>query len=235
MKKILFVLITLFCFILIGCNEKQNNMSVDNKINLESKRDLEKTNQEQKVNDDEKTQGLEIVKNDEQDNADNFHFEFNTLNKNNESEHVEPNEESKIDGLEMNNELKFFLKMSYVNIINSELQSGPVCIDDVDIISYFGEYGVNGNIYVLMIKGVYMHPMSIPENNYFVFTMKQGDISRTYYIKKRISELPLIMDLNKNKIYNLLEVCNNGLLSIDEMDRIIYNYKILVGELKNEG
>lgn len=228
MKKLLFVLITLFCFFLIGCNEKKNNMSADSKENLEN------VNHEQEKGNDVDSQG------DEQNDIDlcNSHTGLNLVddnNENNDNESNESNEESKIDGLEMNDELKFFLKMSYVNIINSELQSGPVRIDDVDIISYFGEYGVNGNIYVLMIKGVYMHPMSIPENNYFVFTMKQDDISRTYYIKKRISELPLIMDLNKNKIYNLLEVCNNGLLSIDEMDRIIYNYKILVGELKNEG
>lgn len=64
MKKLLFVLITLFCFFLIGCNEKQGNeklesKSVDNKINLESKRDLEKTNQEQEGNFDKKTQDVE--------------------------------------------------------------------------------------------------------------------------------------------------------------------------------
>ena len=42
------------------------------------------------------------------------------------------------------------------------------------------------------------------------------------------------MDLNENKIYDLLEVCNKGILSINEMDRIINNYEMFVGEIIND-
>lgn len=66
MKKIVFVLITLFCFFLIACNEKQDNEKmggkfVDNKINLESKRDYDKNSQEQEENFDKNTQNVENI------------------------------------------------------------------------------------------------------------------------------------------------------------------------------
>ena len=103
MKKLVFVLIALFCFFLIACNEKQVNekldgKSVDNKINLESKQDLdnnleqeeiiydeqlnvetsdiEETNHEQKVNVAEKTQVDEMEKNDEQNDNINSPIQF---------------------------------------------------------------------------------------------------------------------------------------------------------------
>lgn len=61
MKKLVFGLIALLCFLLIGCKEKQVNekprdMYIDSKVNLENKQDLERTNKEQVENIDEKTQ-----------------------------------------------------------------------------------------------------------------------------------------------------------------------------------
>ncbi len=52
MKKMVFVVIALLCFLLIGCgkkqvNDKTNDMSVDSKVNLESKQNLVETNREQ--------------------------------------------------------------------------------------------------------------------------------------------------------------------------------------------
>ncbi|MBQ7275990.1 MAG: hypothetical protein IJS58_01955 [Bacilli bacterium] len=235
MKKLVFVLITLFCFFLIACNEKQDdeeqgNVGIDDKINLENKSDLEIVNHGQKENIDVETKEDEENVN----KIDGLDVELKTSYDNKDSENIESNGELKIIENEISEELELFLKKTYVDIVNSERQSGLICVDDVDIIRYIGEYGVNGNIFVLVIKGVLMHPASIPENKYFIFTMKQDDISRIYYVKKRISELPLVMDLNNNKIYNLFEVCNKGILSIDEMDKIIYNYKIFVGEITYE-
>ena len=133
MKKLLFVLITLFCFFLIGCNEKKNNMSADSKENLEN------VNHEQEKGNDVDSQS------DEQNDIDlsNSHIDLNLVddnNENNDNEFNKSNEELQGDEIVIGEEqLIAQAKQTYLELYLKRNREDAI-IDDVWLFNYLGIY-----------------------------------------------------------------------------------------------
>ena len=146
MKKLVFVLIALFCFFLIACNEKQDNeklesKSVDDKVNLESKQDLEETNQEQKVvtdgntKDDEQNDNILTqleVPNQDQEEVDDGNTKDDEQNDNILTQ-LEVNLEDLGDKI-------VEIKKDYLNNLISKGENN-LTIDDIQIVELYGIFG----------------------------------------------------------------------------------------------
>ena len=152
---------------------------------------------------------------------------------------------SKNGKIELNEDLENLLKESYVSIVNEKLtrfndESGSeihklVNINDYEIIGYFGEYGGDGAIYVLLMKGAHVAFSAIPEDNGFgIIKMNDDQRTRLYVFKKITGELPLVIDLNSNIVSDLAYACSNGYLTIDDMDIIYELYQSYIEELDVE-
>jgi len=236
LKKVTFVLLLLLCFLLVGCVKSEKIVSVDNKSNNNDTL-IEKTD----LNDSEMNEinmvNSDIVRIIESSQSNDFPDIASSSLYNYEG----------VETIELSVELATTLKEAYAKIVNNKLQMfneeldglniGTYNLKDpnsLEILGYFGEYGRDGNIHVLMIKDVIMLHINI-----MLYTEKitigitENQNFKGYSFRSSLG-LPLIIDLNENKIDDLSYACNNGILSINDMDKIYCYYLKMLEELDNE-
>lgn len=159
--------------------------------------------------------------------------------------------------MELSSNLEETLKEAYVRITNINIAeknkelaaSGkePINLiesDSVEIIGYLGEYGINGNVYVLVIKGKtdpldglepqYINPVlfTVRDKGYSLVSVIENDVEKYYYFRK-IPEIPIVINLNEDEIEFLSLAGAKGTLTISDMDNIYALYSDLLRFIEN--
>lgn len=185
MKKLLFVLITLFCFFLIGCNEKQNNMSADSKVDLESKQNLLETNREALTDVDD--QGAKRNENGDYSNERTNYGMFYSLQEAYQLGILSLDDLKKIIDInhgdtEFNEKIDMKveqrIKSDYILILLKNYNFEDAKMDDISIIKFYGNY--NG-AYVISFTDIYSMPIGILEHGFAVTI--SSDPPRINYFK----------------------------------------------------
>ena len=213
MKKMVFVVIALLCFLLIRCekkqvNDKTNDMSVDSKVNLESKQDLEKTNREQLDGNDGET----ALVNEQHDNKMIFQNREYVLS-------MELELKLKDIVCEKNNEKGF--------------NSKELTVEDLQIIKYFGGFGESNSVHVLLMKDLIIdNKVTAVYTPFYYVTIYESSNSKSYMFKK-FPELIFVINLNDNNIYSLFDACEKNMLTISDMNEIYSQYQMMIEEVAN--
>ena len=205
MKKLLFVLITLFCFFLIGCNEKKNNMSADSKENLEN------VNHEQEKGNDVDSQSDE---------------------QNDNNEMMSQNREHVLS-IELELKLKEIVcKKNNEKISNNCKELKP---EDLQVIKYFGGFWKNNSVHVLLMKDIIIdNKVTAVYTPFYSVTINESSISKSYMLKK-LPELIFVINLNDNNIYTLFDACEKNMLTINDMNEIYRQYQMMVEDIESCG
>lgn len=247
MKKLVFVLIALFCIFLVGCKEKQidkkmYDMPVDNKINLNNNQNVDTLSYEQEENIEETLQIVEQKDN----NLSASSSELNQVEVTSEGEEsfateknneVRENDELMIKRVSLADELKKEIGELYCEIFNEkhipeEYKDDPVSIDDLRIGEYFGSYGVEDNIHVIYIFNIKYHQAIFGFLSFTYITINDSSEEEvtTYKFHNLTSDYIV---LTADDIYSFQEACDNGLLTIADMDMIYEQYQLMEVEAKN--
>lgn len=240
MKKLVFVLIALLCIFLVGCKEKQideklYDMSVDSRINLNNNQNVDMESQVQEEDIEENLQVVEQKDN----NLSALSSELNQVEDASKGEEYEDEviEELVIKRVSLTDELKKEIGELYCEIFNEkhipeQYKDNPVSIDDLRIGEYFGSYGSENKIHVIYIFNNKYHQAIFGFLSFTYITINDSseEEAKTYKFHNLTSDYIV---LTTDDIYSFQEACDNGLLTIDDMDMIYEQYQIMEVEAKN--
>ena len=152
---------------------------------------------------------------------------------------------NEISKIQLSNEYELYLKEAYASIenkkrelYNERIKELNVCAKpkelldstDIEIINYFGSYGENDNIHIFQgkVKGLLTKPTNLTAYIKY-YTIEMRDIQRcNRYIFETYDGVPLVLDLSNNETSDLIKICEEGKISIDDMETIYtYYFKVL--------
>lgn len=246
MKKFVFILIVLFCFFLCACEEKQedeNTYNQENNVNEElNEKDIDTfipdENEEQKLTE-EQDDNKELEPTEESSeeqkelNIEPFIFDTEDGIKRIEDDVYEKSfEEDDID-----KEIEYTLKEFYCNMHNANVtdDSKKLTVDDMKIIKYFGGFGENNNVHVLLMKNVFIFDKVTTEYYPFdVVTLNDEDGNMKFCYFKLIPGLlehVIVINLNDNYICSLQKACDYKCLTFSDMQIISSEYNKLAKDI----